>query len=189
VDSRGGQASKSARIGGYELELDIGRLQKRRKVSIVQTLGRGALLLKIDDVTHQVTLLKVTTNEIEFILDKKYYRAKVVQSESREVRLLIHTTLISIRKNPSIHEILRSSLSKDQAAEGGDKDVKSQIPGRVVSIVAQAGSAVRRGDPIVVLESMKMQVAVKTHRDGKLKQIKVSQGDTVARYDVVAVLE
>lgn len=171
------------------MELEISGLHKPRKVSIVQTLGGGALLLEMEDGIHPVTLLKVTSSEIEFILDKKYYRAKVVQSESREVRLLIHTTLISIRKNPSIQEILKSSLSKDQRTEGGDKDVKSQIPGRVVSIVAQAGSAVKRGDPIIVLESMKMQVAVKTHRDGNLKQIKVSQGDTVARYDVVAVLD
>jgi biotin carboxyl carrier protein len=36
---------------------------------------------------------------------------------------------------------------------------------------------------------MKMQVAVKAHKDGNIKQIKVSQGATVARYDVVAVLE
>src|SRR5918994_7672070 len=137
--SRGGLVSKEARIGEYKLELEISGLHKPRKVSIVQTLGRGAVRLEMEAGTHQVTLLKVTSSEIEFILDKKYYRVKVVQSESREVRLLIHTTLISIRKNPSIQEILRSSLSKDQRTEGGDKDVKSQIPGRVVSIVAQGG--------------------------------------------------
>jgi biotin carboxyl carrier protein len=186
---QGGRASKTAKIGEYELELEISGLKKPRKISIIQTLAGGALLLKIDDATHQVTLLKVTTNDVEFILDNRYYRAKVVQSDSHEVRLLIHTTLVLIRKNPSIREFLRRSLAKDQRAEGGDKDVKSQIPGRVVSIVAQAGSAVKRGDPIIVLESMKMQVAVKTHRDGNLKQIKVSQGDTVSRYDVVAVLD
>ena len=171
------------------MELEISGLHKPQNVSIVQTLGRAVLLIEMDDGIHQVTLLKVTSSEIEFILDKKYYRAKVVQSGSREVRLLLHTTLISIRKNPSTQEILKSSLSKDQRTEGGDKDIKSQIPGRVVSIVAQTGSAVKKGDPIIVLESMKMQVAVKTHRNGNLKQIKVSQGDTVARYDVVAVLD
>jgi biotin carboxyl carrier protein len=49
--------------------------------------------------------------------------------------------------------------------------------------------SVKKGDPIVVLESMKMQVAVKAHRDGIIKQIKVAQGDTVARYDIVAILD
>ena len=49
--------------------------------------------------------------------------------------------------------------------------------------------SVKKGDPIVVLESMKMQVAVKAHRDGIIKQIKVAQADTVARYDIVAILD
>jgi biotin carboxyl carrier protein len=42
---------------------------------------------------------------------------------------------------------------------------------------------------IVVLESMKMQVAVKAHKDGSLKEIKVKQGASVARNDVLAVIE
>jgi biotin carboxyl carrier protein len=88
-----------------------------------------------------------------------------------------------------MQEILKRSLSVDERGEGGDKDVKSQIPGRVVNVVAQEGLSVKKGDPIVVLESMKMQVAVKAHRDGIIKQIKVAQGDTVARYDIVAILD
>jgi biotin carboxyl carrier protein len=88
-----------------------------------------------------------------------------------------------------LQEILKKSLSEEERGEGGDKDIKSQIPGRVVNILAQIGSPVKKGDPIVVLESMKMQVAVKAHKDGNIKQIKVNQGATVARYDVVASLE
>jgi biotin carboxyl carrier protein len=171
------------------LDLGISSLKEPRKASIIQTLGKGILMVKIDGSTHQVNLLKVSSDEIEFIFDNKYHRAKVVQSEAREIRLLIHPALISVRKHPGIQEVLKGSLSKDERGEGGDKDIKSQIPGRVVSIVVQPGSAVNKGDPIVVLESMKMQVAVKAHRDGNIKQIKVSQGDTVARYDIVAVLD
>ena len=88
-----------------------------------------------------------------------------------------------------MQEILKRSLSVDERGEGGDKDVKSQIPGRVVNVIAQEGLSVKKGDPIVVLESMKMQVAVKAHRDGIIKQIKVAQADTVARYDIVAILD
>jgi biotin carboxyl carrier protein len=39
------------------------------------------------------------------------------------------------------------------------------------------------------VESMKMQVAVKSHKDGKIKEIKVKQGNTVSRNDVIAVIE
>jgi biotin carboxyl carrier protein len=36
---------------------------------------------------------------------------------------------------------------------------------------------------------MKMQVAIKAHKDGLLKEIKVSEGSTVSRYEVVAIIE
>jgi biotin carboxyl carrier protein len=55
--------------------------------------------------------------------------------------------------------------------------------------MVELGSPVKKGDPIIVLESMKMQVAVKSHKDGNVKQIKVNKGATVARYDIVAILE
>ena len=171
------------------MELGIGGLKELRKAEIVQTAGRGTLTIKIDGNSYEVTLLKVATSEIEFILKNKYYRAKVIQSESHETTLLIHTNLIAIRTHPRMQEILKRSLSVDERGEGGDKDVKSQIPGRVVNVIVQEGLSVKKGDPIVVLESMKMQVAVKAHRDGIIKQIKVAQGDTVARYDIVAMLD
>jgi biotin carboxyl carrier protein len=122
-------------------------------------------------------------------MDKKYHRAKIVRSETHETRLLIDDHLIVINRYPHIQEILKETLSAQERGEGGDKNIMSQIPGRVVNIVTQVGTQVKKGDPIVVLESMKMQVAVKAHKNGNIKQIKVNQGATVARYDVVAVLE
>ena len=171
------------------MELKVSGMKELRDAEVVRTTGRATLTIKIDDSIHEILLLKFTGNEIEFIMDKKYHRAKIVRSESHETRLLIDDHLIVINRYPHIQEILRESLSAEERGEGGEKNIMSQIPGRVVNIVTQVGTQVKKGDPIVVLESMKMQVAVKAHKDGNIKQIKVNQGATVARYDVVAVLE
>jgi biotin carboxyl carrier protein len=53
----------------------------------------------------------------------------------------------------------------------------------------EPGNAVKKGDAVVILESMKMQVAVKAHKDGNLKEIRVKQGAAVARNDIVAIIE
>jgi biotin carboxyl carrier protein len=55
--------------------------------------------------------------------------------------------------------------------------------------LAKAGSSIKKGDAIVILESMKMQVAVKAHRDGNIKEIRTKEGSTVARYDTIAIIE
>jgi len=65
----------------------------------------------------------------------------------------------------------------------------SQIPGKVVSIAVQEGDPVKQGDVICTLESMKMQVAVKSHKNGSIKSIKIKIGGTVAKNDIVAEIE
>ena len=169
------------------MEIRIGGVKELQNADVVQTAGRD-IIVKIDGNSHHVTLLKITGNEIEFILDSKYHRA-IIQSGTHETKLLIDDHPITLKSHPNLQEILKRSLSTEERGEGGDKDIKSQIPGRVVNIMVEAGSPVKKGDPIIVLESMKMQVAVKSHKDGNVKQIKVNKGATVARYDIVAILD
>ena len=45
------------------------------------------------------------------------------------------------------------------------------------------------GDPVIVLESMKMEIPVEAPRAGKVKEIKVAEGQTVQEGETVAVLD
>ena len=51
------------------------------------------------------------------------------------------------------------------------------------------GAEVKKGDVICTLESMKMQVAVKAHTDGVVRNIKAKDGATVAKGDVITDIE
>jgi biotin carboxyl carrier protein len=95
---------------------------------------------------------------------------------------------IILKKHSILTEILEKSMALGGTSTGENK-LLSQIPGRVVSIILKAGDQINKGDSIVVLESMKMQVAVKAHKDGQIRDIKVKVGDIVSRNDVVALIE
>jgi len=68
-------------------------------------------------------------------------------------------------------------------------EVKSEIPGSVVRIEANVGERVAEEDPILMLESMKMEIPVPAPIDGTIADILVGEGDAVAEGQVVAVLE
>jgi acetyl-CoA carboxylase biotin carboxyl carrier protein len=70
-----------------------------------------------------------------------------------------------------------------------DIRVKSEIAGKVWTIEAKLGDRLNEEDPIIVLESMKMEIPVVAPVGGTLKQILVAQGETVQEGQVVAVLE
>ena len=68
-------------------------------------------------------------------------------------------------------------------------DVKSEIPGSVVRIEAEIGERVGEDDPIVTLESMKMEIPIAAPIEGRIAEILVAEGEAVAEGQVVAVLE
>jgi acetyl-CoA carboxylase biotin carboxyl carrier protein len=69
------------------------------------------------------------------------------------------------------------------------EEIKAHITGVVFQVTTKAGDSVAAGDPVIVLESMKMEIPVEAPRAGKVKEIKVAEGQTVQEGDVVAILE
>jgi biotin carboxyl carrier protein len=170
------------------VEFKVGDLAEMLDGEVLRTTDNNSVLVKIGGKQHTLRLLKSGTNEFEFVLDNTFHHAKILQSGSAEVKLVLDGQPLTVKKHSKLTEVLEKASALGGAC-GGDRNLTSQIPGRVVSIVAKAGSEVKKGDVIVVLESMKMQVAVKAHKDGSLKEIKVKQGASVARNDVLAVIE
>jgi acetyl-CoA carboxylase biotin carboxyl carrier protein len=68
-------------------------------------------------------------------------------------------------------------------------EVRAHITGVVFQVIAQAGTRVAAGDPILILESMKMEIPVEAPRAGVVQSVPVAEGATVQEGDVVAVLE
>ena len=69
------------------------------------------------------------------------------------------------------------------------EDVKAHITGVVFQITSKVGDTLAAGDPVIVLESMKMEIPVEAPRAGTVKEIKVAEGQTVQEGDTVAVLD
>jgi biotin carboxyl carrier protein len=69
------------------------------------------------------------------------------------------------------------------------EEVKAQITGVVFQVLAKPGDKVGAGDPIIVLESMKMEIPVEAPRAGTVTAVKAKEGETVQEGDTVALLE
>ncbi|MBM3166684.1 MAG: biotin/lipoyl-binding carrier protein [Chloroflexi bacterium] len=68
-------------------------------------------------------------------------------------------------------------------------EILSPITGSVWKIIAQVGTQVNEGDTVVILESMKMEIKVKSPHDGKVAEIKVKEGDSILEDDIIAIVE
>jgi biotin carboxyl carrier protein len=67
--------------------------------------------------------------------------------------------------------------------------LRARIPGVVVSIAVQPGRKVRRGDPLLVLEAMKMRNELLSHREGVVVRVHVAPGQMVTKGELLLEIE
>jgi acetyl-CoA carboxylase biotin carboxyl carrier protein len=68
-------------------------------------------------------------------------------------------------------------------------EVLSEMVANVWKVVVKAGDAVAAGDPLVILESMKMEIPVEAPAGGTVTEVRVAEGGVVQEGDVIAVIK
>jgi urea carboxylase len=77
----------------------------------------------------------------------------------------------------------------DSAMPAGHFGVASSVPGNVWKILVEDGAVVEAGQPVAIIESMKMEITVAAHTAGSVRDIRALPGRTVRSGDVIIVLE
>ena len=75
------------------------------------------------------------------------------------------------------------------AGLASDGSLRAPMPGKIVATPARAGDAVTKGQPVIVLEAMKMEHALVAPFDGVVAEIAFTVGDQVAADAVLAKVE
>lgn len=149
----------------------------------------GQYTVRINGADCQIRVLDMNPNGVEFLLDGKYHKARYVSRSTRDMEVLVGGVPIHLGMHADLDGIVYKNSGTGGGAGSSQLDLKSQIPGRVVSVAVSEGDAVQKGDVICTLESMKMQVTVKSHKDGSIRSIKVKESVTVAKGDIIAEIE
>ena len=89
----------------------------------------------------------------------------------------IHTHAMRVK----MYDPLELEALKARKAEEGGRawQVKAQMPGKVVNVLVAPGQEVQKGQPLLVVEAMKMQNEIAAARPGRVKAVPVKPGDVV----------
>ena len=147
--------------------------------------GGGEYEARINGAPRRIRVLRLDAGSAEFVMDGAYHHARYEGATTREMRLVVDGVPVTLGTHSHLDGIVYKNSGGGGAASA-QTELRSQIPGKVVSVAVSEGAAVGRGDVVCTLESMKMQVAVKAHRDGTAGPVRVREGDTVAKGDVIA---
>ncbi|HSG86575.1 MAG TPA: acetyl-CoA carboxylase biotin carboxyl carrier protein subunit [Candidatus Limnocylindrales bacterium] len=83
----------------------------------------------------------------------------------------------------------RARRAAEAVGHGGPTEVRSVFPGRVVSVAVATGDPVVAGQPLLVIEAMKMQNELRSPREGRVAQVEVGPGTKVDVGDLLLAIE
>ncbi|WP_026941061.1 acetyl/propionyl/methylcrotonyl-CoA carboxylase subunit alpha [Hellea balneolensis] len=84
--------------------------------------------------------------------------------------------------------LIQSPMSGRFDSSGGNS-IASPMPGSIIAVNAAAGDVVKAGDPLIVMEAMKMEMTLEAPRDGKIEMLNIKPNDLVADGDILLTLE
>jgi biotin carboxyl carrier protein len=158
----------------------------------ITTIGEKEYLVEILDEHH--VLVDGKSYEVDFaeisdqpvyslLLDGSSYEAYVYPTD-QTWQVLLHGRLYPVLVEDERQRRLRAAAGS-QVQESGEYYLKAPMPGLVVAVSVDEGQPVKKGDVLVVLESMKMQNELKSPRDGTASRLRVQAGDSVEQHQTL----
>ena len=131
-----------------------------------QKKSQSRYLLKKGDKTYNIDISK-NEQGYDVLVNGMPFPVKVVDEHTKKMQ-----------------EVIKSRGISHTA-----KTVKAQIPGLIVNVFAEDGADVTEGQPLLILEAMKMENVIKAPFDGRIKKVMVKTSDTVQRDQQLLIIE
>jgi 3-methylcrotonyl-CoA carboxylase alpha subunit len=114
-----------------------------------------------------------------------------IQGEARRFRVQRHGTRLTLHDGERRATVETVPVYRRVAAAGIEAGgrIVAPMPGRVVLVKAQQGDTVKAGQELLVMEAMKMELAVKAPRDGVVAEVRASAGDFIDADTLLVTLE
>jgi biotin carboxyl carrier protein len=141
-----------------------------------------------EDVDWSAVMLP--SGDYSVIMDGRSYQAQVlrVERDTKTVVLQINQQQYEVVIEEPIDQLLASMGIKDAMTKKVN-DIKAPMPGLVLKVLVTPGQAIRKGDPVLILEAMKMENVFKAGSDAIVREIKVAERTAVEKGEVLVVLE
>lgn len=122
-------------------------------------------LVRLNGENHKIRLIVQDPKNKSFVfeINKKNYQIKIKEDIDVLIEQLNKNTKSAIKVN----------------------DLKAPMPGQVKSILAHQGANVSKGDPLLIIEAMKMENSIISPTDGVIDTIKVKEGEAIDKNQIL----
>ncbi|MCT4663776.1 MAG: biotin/lipoyl-binding protein [Flavobacteriales bacterium] len=142
--------------------------------------------MSLNDQEINWDLVKTGKTGFHILKDNQSYLVDIVSinKEDKTTNIRVNGTDYQISMKDKM-DLLLESMGMSSMATKKIKNFQAQMPGLILDLKVEIGQEVKEGDPLLVLEAMKMENVLKSPADLTIKNILVNQGDAVEKKQVL----
>jgi biotin carboxyl carrier protein len=152
-------------VDGDEMEVHTSTAQELDSVY----LGEGVYHILVDKVSYKVKLDPTTARQKQFSIE--------VNGTNFAIDIADH------------FDILVKKMGLSTISQAALTSIFSPMPGLIHEVLVKAGDTISKGDPLLILEAMKMENILKAEGNGIVKEVKIAKGNTVEKNQLLIELE
>lgn len=135
--------------------------------------------VKISDRSYEVEVEDIHARPIIAVVDGERFEVSPENGTARAVR----------DEAQSSRSVAPSRSPVGQSSAGNIDELTAPLPGTIIEIFVKAGEQIESGQVVLVIEAMKMKNSIRSTRAGKVAEILVSPGQTVAHKQALVKFE
>jgi biotin carboxyl carrier protein len=146
--------------------------------------------ITIDGKPFPVDILEYRKDKFHILYNNKSFAAEVLSFDrvNKSIVIKVNNAIMNLKVTDKFDELMLQ-MGIDPAAGAKVNDIKAPMPGMVLNVMVENGQTIKKGDPIVVLEAMKMENILKSPADGTIRKLFVRKGDKVEKNQVMVNLD
>lgn len=146
---------------------------------ILELHKKGEAYLQADQQLD-LDIYQIDDRHWHVLYDNRSYRVLLhqVDAAKRNVVLSINGKKTTIKLRNRLDRLLKE-LGLENALEVKVKSIEAPMPGLIHSLIAKEGDTVKKGEPLLILEAMKMENVIKAPADVVVEKIHVAEKDAV----------
>lgn len=161
------------------------KINGQEEVTLALTAGQ----INVAGNELQWDIQPLPNKSFSIIANNKSYVAflESVDRARKTMDLRIGNSIYSIKIQEPIDLLLEQmglDISKTQKVE----PVKAPMPGLVLKVMVTEGQTLKKGDPVLILEAMKMENVFKASSDATVKAIRIAEGQAVEKGEILIEL-
>ena len=147
----------------------------------------GTFLAQIGETSYEVEIQRQYSGEIVLLINGKPLRAyHATKSATANLPDMNYVNLAGVQT----YELAKHErTARRRSTSGGGGSLTAQMPGQVMQVLVAEGEVVEKGQTLMLMEAMKMEIRVAAPFDGTVVRILVEQGATVDRGQQLVEIE